>query len=54
MMNKTEHLLTVDALLFKRGDSVMKLHVDLKERGYDIVLQRGVLKKLASEINVEQ
>ena len=54
MMNKTEHLLTVDALLFKRGDSVMKLHVDLKERGYDIVLQRGVLKKLASEINVER
>ena len=53
-MNKTEHLLTVDALLFKRGDSVMKLHVDLKERGYDIVLQRGVLKKLASEINVER
>ena len=32
----------------------MKLHVDLKERGYDIVLQRGVLKKLASEINVER
>lgn len=32
----------------------MKLHVDLKERGYDIVLERGVLKRLAKEVNVNR
>lgn len=26
----------------------MKLHVDLKERGYDIVMERGVLHRLFS------
>ena len=30
----------------------MKLHVDLKERGYDIVLERGVLNRIAEEIDV--
>lgn len=32
----------------------MKLHVDLKERGYDIILERGILHRLAQEINVDR
>ena len=32
----------------------MKLHVNLKERGYDIVLQRGILHQIAEEIDVDR
>ncbi len=32
----------------------MKLHVDLKERGYDIIMERGVLNRLAQEIDLER
>lgn len=39
---------------FRKGLRKMKLHVDLKERGYDIVMERGVLKRLAQMIDVER
>lgn len=32
----------------------MKLHVDLKERGYDIVMERGVLHRLAQEVDLNR
>ena len=32
----------------------MKLHVDLKERGYDIVMERGVLHRLAQEVDLSR
>ena len=53
MMNDTEAS-TEQLMLFclERGYLKMKLHVDLKERGYDIVLERGVLNRIAEEIDV--
>ena len=32
----------------------MKLHIDLKERGYDIVMERGVLHRLAQEVDLNR
>ena len=32
----------------------MKLHVDLKERVYDIVMERGVLHRLAQEVDLNR
>ncbi len=53
MMNDTEAS-TEQLMLFclEGGYLKMKLHVDLKERGYDIVLERGVLNRIAEEIDV--
>ena len=53
MMNDTEAS-TEQSMLFclDLEYKMKKLHVDLKERGYDIVLGHGILKRLAEEIDV--
>ena len=53
MMNDTEASTEQSMLFCLEGGYLMKkLHVDLKERGYDIVLGHGILKRLAEEIDV--
>lgn len=54
--NVIQKHLSIRLMLFllSKGDTDMKLHVDLKENGYDILLERGSLSKVKEYVNLNR
>ena len=46
--------LTYSDVFFFIGGMFMKLHVDLKENGYDIILERGCLYRVSDYIDLKR